>query len=51
MFGQNRDQLRRFYLDCWQKQQQGELLAGIELIVAQCICQLILKSLSVYLTF
>jgi hypothetical protein len=39
MFGKNRDQLRRVYLDCWQKQQQGELLAGIELIVAQVIQQ------------
>lgn len=37
MFGQNRDQLRRFYRDCWRKAQQGLPLEGLEQLVAQVV--------------
>lgn len=39
MFGQNREQLRRFYLDTWQKRQAGTPLEGLELLVAQVVEQ------------
>jgi len=39
MFGQNREQLRRFYQQCWQKRCNGEPLQGLELLVAQVIEQ------------
>lgn len=39
MFGQNREQLRRFYLDTWQKQQSGAPLEGLERLVAQVVEQ------------
>lgn len=39
MFGQNREQLRRFYQSVWKKSTAGESLAGVELIVAQVLQQ------------
>lgn len=39
MFGQNREELRRFYSNCWEKQQQGETLSGLEALIAQVIGQ------------
>jgi len=39
MFGQDREQLRRFYQKVWQKLNGGESLAGVEQIVAQVIQQ------------
>jgi hypothetical protein len=35
MFGQNRDQLRRFYQQTWQKRLAGIPLEGLEQLVAQ----------------
>jgi hypothetical protein len=37
LFGQSRDELRRFYLLSWQKHQRGETLEPLENIVAQVI--------------
>ena len=37
LFGQSRDELRRFYLHSWQKHQQGQPLEPLENIVAQVI--------------
>ena len=39
MISQDRDQLRRYYLRCWQKQQNGETLAGLEQQVAEVIAE------------
>jgi hypothetical protein len=39
MFGQNRDQLRLFYRQCWQKRRRQEPLQGLELLVAQVVEQ------------
>ena len=36
-FSQSRDDLRRFYLQTWQKQQQGAILEPLERIVTQVI--------------
>jgi hypothetical protein len=37
MFGQDRTQLRRFYLDCWEKRQAGAPLEPMERIVAEVV--------------
>ncbi|MFU8836888.1 MAG: DUF1841 family protein, partial [Thiohalomonadaceae bacterium] len=37
LFGQSRDELRRFYLRSWEKHQQGQPLEPLENIVAQVI--------------
>ncbi|HDY84308.1 MAG TPA: DUF1841 family protein [Methylophaga sp.] len=37
MFGQNRQQLRQFYHDVWQKQADKQSLSALEIIVAQVI--------------
>ncbi len=37
MFGQNRQQLRQFYHDVWQKQSANESLSALESTVAQVI--------------
>lgn len=37
MFGQNRQQLRQFYHDVWQKQSENQSLSALELTVAQVI--------------
>ncbi|MBE0509166.1 MAG: DUF1841 family protein [Chromatiales bacterium] len=37
LFGQSRDELRRFYLRSWAKHQQGQPLEPLENIVAQVI--------------
>jgi hypothetical protein len=39
MFGQDREQLRGFFLQVWRKHQAGETLAGVEQIIAQVILQ------------
>lgn len=39
MFGQSREQLRRFYRQTWEKRQAGAPLEGLELLVAQVIEQ------------
>jgi len=39
MFGQNREQLRRFYQQVWDKRRAKSPLAGVEEIVAQVIEQ------------
>lgn len=39
MFGQNRDQLRRYYQQVWKKHMEGTALAGVELIIAQVLQQ------------
>lgn len=39
MFGQNREQLRRFYQHTWEKRQAGTQLEGLELLVAQVVEQ------------
>lgn len=39
MFGQNREQLRRFYRDTWNKRQADTPLEGLEQLVAQVIEQ------------
>ncbi|HHI76176.1 MAG TPA: DUF1841 family protein [Gammaproteobacteria bacterium] len=39
MFGQNREQLRRFYQESWRKHRQGLPLEGLERLVAQVIAQ------------
>ena len=39
MFGQNREQLRRFYQQVWEKRRANAPLAGVEQIVAQVIEQ------------
>ena len=37
MFGQNREQLRQFYLQVWQKRRDNIDLSGLEALVAQVI--------------
>lgn len=37
LFGQNRDQLRRFYVETWRKFQQKELLQPLEAMIADVI--------------
>lgn len=37
MFGQNRDQLRQFFVATWQKRLKGEALQPLEQLVAQII--------------
>jgi hypothetical protein len=39
MFGNNREDIRRFYQNTWQKYQAGTALQGLELLVAQVIGQ------------
>jgi hypothetical protein len=39
MFGQNRQQLRQYYHDVWQKAQAGETLSALESGIAQVIEQ------------
>ncbi len=39
MFGQDREQLRRFFIQVWQRDRAGEALAGVERIIAQVIRQ------------
>lgn len=39
MFGQNREQLRRFYRQAWEKRQSGAPIEGLELLIAQVIEQ------------
>ena len=39
MFGQDREQLRRFFIQVWQRHRAGETLAGVEQIIAQVIQQ------------
>ncbi len=39
MFGQDRDQLRRFYLTSWQKRLAGEPMQPLERLVAEVIGQ------------
>ena len=38
-FGQNRDQLRRFYLEAWRKFQQQEPLQPLEAMIGEVIAQ------------
>ena len=37
MFGQDREQLRRFYQTAWEKHEQGQALEGAEQLVAQVL--------------
>lgn len=37
MFGNNRDSMRRYYLQCWQKLKQNQSLDGLEQQVARVI--------------
>ena len=39
MFGNNREEIRRFYQNTWQKHQAGTALQGLELLIAQVIGQ------------
>ncbi len=39
MFGQNRQQLRQYYHDIWQKKQANQPLSALETIIAQVIDQ------------
>ncbi|MEZ5449590.1 MAG: DUF1841 family protein [Thiolinea sp.] len=39
MMTQDRDQLRRYYLNCWEKLQAGETLNGLEQQVAEVISE------------
>jgi len=39
MYGQNRDQIRQFFQQTWQKRLAGTSLEGIELLIAQVIEQ------------
>jgi len=39
MFGQDRDSLRRFYLDAWQKHRSGAPLQPLERLVATVVAQ------------
>ena len=39
MFSQERDQLRRYYLNCWQKQQAGATMTGLEQQIAEVITE------------
>ena len=39
MFGQNRQQLRQFYHDSWQKKQTNQSLSALESVVAQVISE------------
>lgn len=37
LFGQNRDELRRFYLEAWRKYRQGEPLQPLEAMIAEVV--------------
>ncbi len=37
MFGNDRDSMRRYYLHCWQKQQAGQALDGLEQQIAAVV--------------
>ncbi len=37
MFGQDRDSLRKFYLDCWNKMMRDDALSPLEQIIAEVI--------------
>jgi hypothetical protein len=37
LFGQNRDQLRRFYVEVWRKFQKGEPLQPLEAMIAEVV--------------
>lgn len=37
MFGDNREQLRRMYVDAWRKQQAGEPLSPLEAMIAEVV--------------
>lgn len=37
MFGQNREELRRFYLQVWQKHQQQHILQPLEQLIAEVL--------------
>jgi len=37
MFGQDRNQLRQMYLDAWHKQQNGELMQPLEVMIAEVV--------------
>ena len=37
MFGDNREQLRRMYVDAWRKQQAGELVSALEAMIAEVV--------------
>ena len=39
LFGQNRDQLRNYYLETWQKAQQGQPLQPLEKMISDVIAQ------------
>ena len=39
MFGQNRQQLRQFYHDAWQKKQANQSLSALESVIAQVISE------------
>jgi len=37
MFGDNREQLRRMYMDAWRKQQAGEPLSPLETMISEVV--------------
>ena len=37
MFGDNREQLRRLYVEAWQKQQTGKVLSPLEAMIAEVV--------------
>lgn len=37
MFGQDRNQLRQMYFDAWRKQQGGELMQPLEIMIAEVV--------------
>ena len=37
MFGNNREQLRRLYVEAWQKQQTGKVLSPLEAMIAEVV--------------
>jgi hypothetical protein len=39
LFGQNRDQLRRFYIEAWRKFQRNEPLQPLEAMIAEVVAQ------------
>jgi len=39
LFGQNRDQLRRFYIEAWRKFQRKEPLQPLEAMIAEVVAQ------------
>jgi hypothetical protein len=39
MFGQDREQLRRFFVTCWQKRSENQPLQALEQLVAQIVEQ------------